>query len=264
MRTNPAFTENEKNAYNAFCQQHSILNDQSPDGLSNANHIGNYISQTWGEDVDARTLQVALEQLRDRLTFIPAEQTEVVDILSKLDQSQREIVASWLSHQHRLETEGLKGFSNVSVLVAWLLTRNYAISEQNLTTALGNAQNSGHRRIFWKELPKADRSIGPGGKINHFLVNKSEEGFMPRSQTNRTPRQVMEDNRPKTETPVAPAFINVEYQAKAESLQGRSHGQTDQARKLFVMVPGTSTIDWQQTHAARERFLNTQVPLTRR
>jgi hypothetical protein len=264
MRTNSIFTENEKHAYNVFCEQHKILNDQSPDGLRNADHIGSYISQTWGEDVDARTLQVALEQLRDRLVFIPAEQVEVVEILSKLDQSQRDIVASWLAKQHRLETDGPKGFSNVSVLCAWLINRKYAISEANLTTSLGNCQTSGHRKIFWEEPPKQDRSIGPGGKINHALVNKSEEGFMPRSQTNRTARQVAEDNRPKSETPVAPVSIHVEYQAKAESLQGRTHGQTDQARKLFVMVPGTSTIDWQETHAARERFLNTQVPLIRR
>ena len=88
---------------------------------------------------------------------------------------------------------------------------------------------------------------------------------MPRSQTNRTPRQIAEDNRrPKVETAVTPVSVNEQYKTKAESLQGRSHGQTDQARKLFVMVPGTSTIDWQQTHAARERFLNTQVPLVRR
>jgi hypothetical protein len=264
MRTNPAFTENEKNAYNAFCQQHSVLNDQSSEGLQNAEHIGGYISQTWGEDVDARTLQVALEQLRDRLVFIPAEQAEVAEILSKLDQSQRDTVASWLAKQHRLETDGPKGFSNVSVLCAWLLNRKYAISEANLTTSLGNCQTSGHRKIFWKELPKQDRSIGPGGKINHALVNRPQEGFMPRSQTNRTARQVAEDNRPKSETQPTPVSINVQYQAKAESLQGRSHGQTDQARKLFVMVPGTSTIDWQQTHAARERFLNTQAPLIRR
>jgi hypothetical protein len=132
----------------------------------NAEHIGGYISQTWGEDVDTRTLQIALEQLRDRLVFIPAEQAEVAEILQKLDQGQRDTVASW--------------------------------------------------------------------------------------------------NRAKSETRVAPVSINVEYQAKAESLQGRTHGQTDQARKLFIMVPGTSTIDWQQTHAARERFLNTQVPLIRR
>ena len=87
---------------------------------------------------------------------------------------------------------------------------------------------------------------------------------MPRNQPNRSARQIAEDNRPKVETPVAPVRVNAEYQAKAESLQGRTHGQTDQAREFFVMVPGTSTIDWQQTLAARERFLNTQVPLVRR
>jgi hypothetical protein len=78
------------------------------------------------------------------------------------------------------------------------------------------------------------------------VVNKSEEGFMPRSQTNRTYRQMMDDNRPKVETPVAPISVNVEYKSKAESVVGRTHGQTEQARKLFVMVLGTSDIDWQQ------------------
>jgi hypothetical protein len=217
MRTSTMITEAEKNAYNVFCQQHHIVNDQSPDGLRNADHIGGYITQIWDEDIDARKLRVALEKLSDRLTFIPPEQTEVAEILGKLDQGQRDIIASWLSHQHRLETDGLKGFSKVSVLVAWLLNRKYAISEANLTTALGNCQTSGHRQIFWKELPKQDRSIAPGGKINHALVNRSEEGFMSRSQTNRTARQVAEDNRPKSETPLTPVSINVD-QSKAESV----------------------------------------------
>ena len=264
MRTNTGFTEVERNAYNLFCVQHHIVNDQSPEGLRNADEIGVYVSKTWGEDVTEYTLSVALEQLKDRLVFVPKEQVEVAEILAHLDQSQRDVVASWLSHQHRLETDGPKGFSNVSVLTAWLLTRKFAISEANLTTALGNCQTSGHRKIFWKELPKADRSIGPGGKINHALVNKSEEGFMPRSQTNRTARQIAEDNRPKTETQPTPVSVNAGYQSKAENVQGHTHGQTDQARKLFIMVPGTSTIDWQQTYAARERFLNTQVPLVSR
>jgi hypothetical protein len=66
-----------------------------------------------------------------------------------------------------------------------------------------------------------------------------------------------------TETQPSPVSINVEYRTKAESLQGRTH-ETDRARKLFIMVPGTSTIDWQQTHAAREKFLNTQLPLVRK
>jgi hypothetical protein len=263
MRTSTTITETERNAYDLFCQQHHILNDQSAEALRNGENIGTYICTTWNENITEHTLAVAMEKLRDRLTFIPAEQVEVAEILGKLDQGQCEIVASWLSHQHRLEVDGLKGFSNVSVLVAWLLNRKYAISEANLTTALGNAQNSGHRKLFWKDLPKQDRSIGPGGRLNHSIVNKSEEGFMPKSQTNRTYLQMMQENRVK-ETPAAPVSVNPEYKSKAENLVGRSHGQTNMARKLFIMVPGTTTIDWEQTHAARTRFLSTQAPLVRR
>jgi hypothetical protein len=263
MRTSKTITDTEKNTFDQFCREHHILNDESPEAIQNGKHVGSYIA-LWDVDITEDTLKVTLEKLRDRLVFIPAEQTEVAEILAHLDQGQRDIVANWLSHQHRLEVDGPKGFSNVSVLTAWLLNRKFAISEANLTTALGNCQTSGHRKIYWKELPKADRSIGPGGKINHALVNPSQEGFMPRSQTNRTPRQVAEDNRPKTETQPTPVSINVEYQAKAESLQGRSHGQTDQAKKLFVMVPNTTTIDWAATHAARLRFLTAQAPLIRR
>jgi hypothetical protein len=190
-------------------------------------------------------------------------EAEVRGILSKLQQSAREIIANWLAKQHRLETEGPKGFSNVSVVVSWLLNRRFEISEANLGTALTNSMNNGHRKLFFKELPKQDRSIGPGGKINHALVNKSEEGFMPRSQTNRSYRQLMEDNRAKPE-PAAPPAIHDDYKSKAESVVGRTHGQTDQARKLFVTVPGTTVIDWEGTLALRQRFLNKQAELIRR
>jgi hypothetical protein len=174
MRTSTTITETERNAYELFCQKHHILNDQSADGLRNGEHIGAYIGHTWNEDITERTLGVALEKLRDRLVFIPAEQVEVAEILSKLDQGQRDVVASWLSHQHRLEVDGPKGFSNVSVLVAWLLNRKYAISEANLTTALGNAQNSGHRKIFWKELPKQRREVVQGRPNHAFGQEESK------------------------------------------------------------------------------------------
>jgi hypothetical protein len=263
MRTSKTITDNERNAFDQFCAANHILNDQSAAAIRNGEHFGAYMG-AWDENITDYTLRVALEKLRDSIVFIPKEQIECAEILGTLDQSQRNTVADWLSHQPRLEADGVKGMSNASVCVAWLLTRKYAITDANLTTALGNAQTSGKRQLFWKELPKQDRSIGPGGRLNHALVNKSEEGFMPRSQTNRTLRQVMEDNRPKTEPVVTPVSINTQFQAKAEALQGRSHGQTDQARKFFVMVPGTSTIDWEQTYIARERFLTAQAPLIRR
>jgi|SRR5579871_2301180 len=190
-------------------------------------------------------------------------ETEVREILGKLDQSQRNVIADWLGRQHRLETEGDKGYSNVSVIVAWLLNRRYAISEANLTTALTNSLNNGKRKIHFKELPKQDRSIGPSGKINHALVSPPQEGFAPRSQTNRSYRQMIEDNRQKPETPASPA-IHDDFKARAECVVGRTHAQTDQARRLFAMVPGTTTIDWEETLVIRQRFLNKQGALVRR
>jgi hypothetical protein len=173
MRTNTSITKEEQDAYCAFCQQHNILNDQSTKGWRNAEEIGGYIAHTWNENIDQRTLPVALEKLRDRLTFIPAEQVEVAEILSKLDQNQRDIVASWLSRQHRLEVDGPKGFSNVSVLVAWLLNRRYAVTEAGLDMALGNVQNTGKRKIFWKELPRQSREYVQGKPITRSVRRKN-------------------------------------------------------------------------------------------
>src|SRR5580704_10409540 len=116
MRTSQNITEVEKNTFQ-FCRKHHILNDESPEAIQNGKHIGSYIA-LWDVDITEETLKVALEKLSDRLVFIPAEQTEVKEILAHLDQSQRDIVANWLSHQHRLEVDGPKGFSNVSVLTA--------------------------------------------------------------------------------------------------------------------------------------------------
>ena len=173
MRTSTTITETERNAYDLFCQQKHILNDESPAALRNGENIGAYIGSTWNEDITEHTLTVALEKLRDRLVFIPAEHVEVAKVLSKLDQGQRDIVASWLSHQQRLEVDGPKGFSNVSVLVAWLLNRRYAVTEAGLDMALGNVQNTGKRKIFWKVNPKQSGEYFRG-KPNHAFGQTEE------------------------------------------------------------------------------------------
>jgi len=74
---------------------------------------------------------------------------------------------------------------------------------------------------------------------------------------------MMEDNRAKPEIATPPAIHDGD-KAKAESVVGRTHAQTDQARKLFAMVPGTISIDWQATPAMRQRSLIKQAALVRR
>jgi hypothetical protein len=49
------------------------------------------------------------------------------------------------------------------------------VAGHNLDLALGNIINNPQfGRIHFKPQPKQDRRIGPGGKINHALVNKPD------------------------------------------------------------------------------------------
>jgi hypothetical protein len=256
--------ENEIAAYRAFCVEHRIALDGEA-GEKNGELFGHSIGVKMNSDFTQETLQAAFTHLNSQLHFVSRMQTDADALARNLRPEEIDAYKVWVKGQKLLiGLDGSEeGYANVASLLGWM--RGNPVTVHNLDLALGNVINNPQfGRIYFKPQPKQDRSIGPGGKINHALVNKSEEGFMPRSQTNRTARQVAEDNRPKVETQPTPVSINIEYKTKAEGLQGRTHGQTDQARKLFVMVPNTTTIDWQQTHAARERFLNTQVPLIRR
>jgi hypothetical protein len=129
-------------------------------------------------------------------------EVEVREIIGKLQQQERDTIAYWLARQHRLETEGPKGFSTVSVIVAWLLNRRYAITAENLTMALGNCQRSSHRAIHWKELPKQDRSV-VGGRKNHAHPSNetppstaTQPGFYPSGRRNHSYRAPEIANEP--------------------------------------------------------------------
>jgi hypothetical protein len=263
MRTTNQINQNEQAAYQAFCIAHRIALDGEA-GEKNGELFAEFIGVRMDSDFTQETLETAFTHLKGQLRFVSKMQTDADALARGLRPEEIEAYKVWVKGQKLLiGLDGSQeGYANVRSLLDWM--RGNPVTGHSLDLALGNIINNPQfGRIYFKPQPKQDRSIGPGGRINHSIVNKSEEGFMPRSQTNRTHRQMMEDNRVK-ETPAALVSINPEYKSKAESVQGRTHGQTGQARKLFITVPGTSDIDWQQTLAAREKFLNTQVPLIRR
>jgi hypothetical protein len=262
MRTSTSLTQNEIDAYTQFAAENKIIT-YGDIGIKNADILCNPIIVR-NSDITPQTLSLSLSRVKDQLMLKSAAHSRADELAHKLSPTEVEAYRNWAAHQSRwIGLDGSEeGFENCASLLAWM--RGNPVTEHTLDLALGNVINNPQfGRVHFRPAPKQDRSIGLGGRINHSLVNKSDEGFMPRSQTNRTHRQVLEESRPKPET-AAPVSVNPEYKSKAESVQGRSHGQTDVARKLFVMIPGTSDIDWQQTLSAREKFLNTQVALVRR
>jgi hypothetical protein len=255
MRSNETITEAENKTYDAFCLKNRIANDGTPGAIKNGEAIVDYIVTRWREDINDYTLGVALEKLRPGLSFISKEQAEVAEVLATLSQAERDNVAAWLNRQHRLVVEGDQGYSNVSTLVSWIKAHNFEVNAHNLNNAIGNCQNSSHRKLFWQEAPKQDRAIP--NHINHALTDKDAR-FMPKTETNRTWRDIVNSNRAKPEAPVE--AIHEDFQVKAEAVQGRTHSQTDQARRIVVTVPGTRTIDWEATYSARLRFISKQQP----
>ena len=264
MRTSPP-SPTEQAAFNKFAQDYDIIVDGEV-GVQNANILCTpIINSESNSELTPQTLAASLLNVKSQIKFKSAAYKRGDELARQMTADEQGIYRAWAKNQKLLVgIDGSEeGYQNVATLLGWF--RGNAVTAHHLDLALGNCVNNAQfGRIHFHPQPKADRSIGPGGKINHALVNKSEEGFMPRNQTNRSARQIAEENRPKMETPVAPVSINVEYQAKAEALQGRSHGQTAQAMRMFVMVPNTSDIDWARTHAARLRFLTAQTPLIRR
>ena len=250
--------------YQAFCPTNRIALDGEA-GEKNGALFAEVIGVKMDSDFTPETLETAFLQLKSQLELVSETYKKADELARNLSPQEQEIYRAWAKNQKLLiGIDGSEeGYRNVSTLLGWM--RGNAVTAHSLDLALGNCVNNAQfGRIHFHPQPKQDRSIGPGGKINHALVNKSEEGFAPRSSTNRSIRQIMEENRPKGETVPTPVSVNVEFKSKAEALQGRSHGQTAQAMRMFVVVPGTSDIDWAQTYRAREKFLTAQTPLIRR
>jgi hypothetical protein len=264
MRTAPP-TAVEIAAFTKFASDYDIITDGDI-GVKNADILcGPIINSESNSVITTQTLAASLLNVKSQIQFKSATYKKADELARNLSPDEQQIYRAWAARQKLLiGIDGSEeGYQNVSTLLGWF--RGNAVTAHNLDLALGNVVNNAKfGRIHFHPQPKQSREYGPGGKINHALVNKSEEGFMPKSQTNRSIRQIMEENKPKTEVAPTPVSINVEYKSKAESLQGRSHGQTAQAMRMFVVVPGTSDIDWAQTHAARLRFLTAQAPLIRR
>src|SRR5271170_304013 len=74
-RTSETLTSSEIQAFQTFAKTNNLVMDGEV-GAKNGEEIANYICTTWGVDITQATLKVAVEKLRDRLTFLTAAQIE--------------------------------------------------------------------------------------------------------------------------------------------------------------------------------------------
>ena len=241
------FTEREMNQiYEAekHLRTQGLIVDEA-DGRESAAHNAERIYAFFAANlhiaVTVETILDACERMKDQLHWKSSAQREYEALYNNLSTADQNSFGAWWflpSTKKTILIEGDEGFSNAAKILRWMHGKPF--TGRNCDLAVSNLASS-HGSLYWAPTPKqADPRQHSG----------DGRGFMPKDSVNLSARDHRRaaDSAATTRKPVEP-----DYQAEAESVRGHTHGETERLNKMFVMIPGTSEIDWQRTNAARRR-----------
>jgi len=246
-RTNPEITDQEGQIYERFCNVHGIPCGNTQAALDNATYIRDYFLKTWNEDITEANLTAALSVIRPHLKFHEQHEADYEKLQANMSAEERQAYKAWRGER------GLKdSYRNAVAILSWLKAHSFKVTEQNLHLAVG--QKVVYPHLEW------DDSARP--RYDNPRQHKDDgKGFLPKDEVNLSPRDHARKNQEAAakNNPTAVDSISVlEGQARreAESMTGSTHGGTEQLRRVFVMKPGSSDIDWTATLVARKRMQN--------
>jgi hypothetical protein len=146
-------------------------------------------------------------------------------------------------------------FVNLAAILPEL--RGRAVTPEHIRQAVGRLATRGASLHFvtesrYKPSParlaaeaeEAARKNAPAEPERQLWVNgRKNHAADPASYPSETPQ-------------LSAAKEEARAQVEAESIKGNTHAETDEIQRFFVMIPGTSNIDWSATKTAR---LNVQA-----
>jgi hypothetical protein len=256
-RTSEQITKNEINAYAKFCAERGVIHDGSDSDAQNSDFILNYFVNTRKEDITEQNLTTAWERIRPHLKFYAPNQQEANDLISKLSPEEQKVLGEWKGPR------GLKPTHRaVAALLSWLGAHKFRLTKQNLDLAVGQQRVAPF--LEWDESAKPRHAPDPRQHQDDgtgFLGKNLNEPHWKRIQRERQEREAAE-----AKSGAVPSGNVREAQRRAEELRGNTHSETEQLKKLFVTIPGTSEINWPSTEAARlnlQKSLNTAQAVRR-
>ncbi len=260
-------------AYGKFCITHGIINDGSQDDRHNADLVLNYFENTWKEVITAETLERALPALRPHLKFKSTARLEFEKAMTAEPDRARQL-DQWLQAHggkpgqlvNSLYTDDT--YENMTLLLGTL--QGYEISTPRIQDAENRIANRPGRKLHYVPTPRREMGTITEAARNDdgtpFVTSgltKQSDGSLGKSPADyrrealeRSDRQAAEA---KSGTTSAASAAVRDAKNKAESMRGNTHSEDAQLQRIFVTVPGTSEINWQDTLAARltlQRSLN--------
>ena len=164
-------------------------------------------------------------------------------------------LSAWLATQGnpgQLVYQGDEAFDNLRLLL--LTLRGYEINTTTISHAIDRVQSKSGPKLRFAQAPRRAEPISPAEKADDgtpFLGRNLNEPEWARRSRERSEREAKEAaNQPSAASVTSRGAA--EAREKAESLQGSTHTETDQLKKIFV-TSGTE-IDWQATLASRLRM----------
>jgi len=243
----------EMNAFAQFFQQNPQFDTEE-----NGARLSEYLLTTWGVVIDAESLAIAKQKLMEAnvLTPLSASAVKLKSVIANYPKEPLDAFTKWFDQQSNVVNQGAEGFENAANLLMEL--RGREISVQKIGEAIGRLQYRG-TTIHFSQAVKSDRPPDMRlGRPNHAATAPEHKPgvLYGRDEVNQDPLAAKRHHRGSFPEPQAGADgSNERWQVKANNVRGVSHSITEQAKRVFVTVLGTSQIDWEATATARERFV---------
>ena len=212
----------------------------------NAERISAYFDLNPQTPINVQTVLKACEQMRSQMHWKSPAQMEYDAVYALLTPAEKDTFGAWWfspSTKKTILIDGEEGFSNAAKILKWM--RGKSFTAQNFHLAISNLAST-HGSLYWAQTPKQPDPRQHSG----------DASFMKKSDTNLTAR----DHAARRTADAASASGNkpapaTDYRKLAESVTtGRTHSDSLRLQKFFVIRPGTSEIDWQETYLQRKRI----------
>ncbi len=242
-------SQDEVDALLKFCGEHNLAVDGKP-GENNGKEIAVYIVDTWRQRITPATLAVALEKLKDRLTFLSPAESEYNRVVAE-NPAAAATFMSWFENQKQLVNTGDPGFENGANILAELGGRE--VNSKTIHEAIGRIKAPTSKFDTRKRPPL--HYVPTPASANPLQHKSDGTGFLGKTGVNephwkRVQREREERDAANQRSGEPAQSVTVrEARTKAEELRGNTHSESEQIGRVFV-TEGTE-IDWPATLQAR-------------
>ncbi len=261
-------SQDEVDALIKFCGENNL----AVDGISGANNgkeLAVYIVDTWGQRITPATLAVALEKLKDHLTFLSQAESQYNRVTAE-NPAAAATLWNWFANQKLLVNTGDEGFQNASNILQEL--RGHAVTSETIQNAIARIGapvsrfHEARRPLHYVQAPrrtepqsaaaKADNSTSSNW-LGRDMVKNADGSY--RSKTvaeQRSDREAAERANSQSQTPSPLSETDQAWKRMAdELLADGTHSQQQRVRAVYDREEAQGS-SWRRIFEACKREVN--------